>query len=199
MRPCTWHYIHLQSTAMTDLLNPGYSRKLTSLQLSFCSALYSSKKRYLERNKWIPCFPKYHCHYDPKKACMKTSFLKLEKLHSYIKLKKNWERVAKEKLCRGKSSLGANLGVPGWVLPLLSPVQSLTAQQQCLDQRTNHTDSEDNPLPRSGKRKSHSKSIWAASHTIQDHNIFKKELKQELACLPLSVLETWPQKDLSPQ
>lgn len=30
---------------MTDLLNPGYSRKLISLQLSFCSAPYSSKKK----------------------------------------------------------------------------------------------------------------------------------------------------------
>lgn len=48
--------------------------------------------------------------------------------------------MAKQKLCIGKLTLGANLGVPGRVLPWLSPVQSLTAQQQCPDRHTNHTD-----------------------------------------------------------
>lgn len=56
---------------------------------------------------------------------------------------KKWQRMAKQKLCRGKPPLGANLGVSGWVLPWLSPVESITAQQQCPDQQTNHTDSVD--------------------------------------------------------
>lgn len=67
-------------------------RIFQEINLSPAFLLFSTlffKKRYLQRNKWIPCFPKYHCHHDPKKACMNTYWwLKLEKLHCYIKQKK---------------------------------------------------------------------------------------------------------------
>lgn len=51
--------------------------------------------------------------------------------------------MAKQKLSGGKPPLGANLDVSGWVLPWLSPVQSLIAQQQYPDQHTHYTDSVD--------------------------------------------------------
>ena len=83
--PGLWQTLLVPSACV---LNPAYSRKSISLQVSFCSAPYNfkKKKRSLGRNKLISCFPKYHYHHHPKKRYKNTSqWLKLEKLYSYTK------------------------------------------------------------------------------------------------------------------
>lgn len=126
--------IHLQPRAMIVASAKclcSKSRIFQEINLSPGFLLHSTiffKKRSLGRNKWIPCFPKHHCHNDPKKTCKNASqWLKMEKLHSYTKTEKKLQRMAKQKHCRDNPPLGAYFGVPGWVLPWLLPVLDSSA------------------------------------------------------------------------
>lgn len=115
------------------------------------------------------------------------------------KTEKNWQRMAKQKVCRGKPPLGANLGVPGWVLPWLSPVQSLTAQQQCPDQHTHHTDSvDDSTFQEWGQEKPFQKFLGSLTQHTRSQRIQKATETGTSLSVPPSVRDLTSERSFSP-